>query len=225
MPHAGNSGLQRHSIGEAYPYAVKLIENAAAGVGVFVCWHAITGREVSRHSFALGNDAAFDIANAAAGDDAKHAAQRDRETAAAIAAEVAADLAQELSPVAPLWQCTVLLPAVPQEYGAELYPRFNAWLLSSYGGFTLGGEGRGVWRDPNGGQVYRDNVTTLYVAVPNPREFADRLRHWVREFRQLCLYFAYPTGEVELLYPAEVAAEVPADRNQRATWWGSADDI
>jgi hypothetical protein len=220
MSHHENSGLQRHSVGAYYPYAIRVVENQGAGRGVVVCYHAITGAEVSRHNYAIGT-AGWDIANANAEADAINAAGRDRETSAIVAARIAA----ELCPAPLLQLCTVYLPAVPAEYGAELYPRFRNWLAETYGGYTVGGEVRGFWRDPADGAEFSDRLTPVSVGVEVPADFIAALAGWVPQFFQRCLFVVGPAGVCTLVYPAEVPASAAAEdsRNQRAYWYGEAD--
>lgn len=213
MAHnAIHGGLQQHSIGEAYPYAVVIIDNAAGGFGYAVARNLITGETLQRHDYRGDIAGSFDRANNAAENDARRAATRDRD-AAELSARRAAELPVAFAPE--LWECRFLLPA------GDAATELTHWLLSAYGGFTRGPDVSGVWRDPQSGEVYSDETREIRIAVASPHQLRSDLAQWVSRLGQICLYFVGPHNDAHFIYPP-ASASVAVETDGRHNWWGQA---
>lgn len=203
--HAGNSGLQRHSIGDSYPFSVVVIDNAITGQGRCEIRNLISGEIIAAVSYS--NPAGFAYANEIAEQSAialRQAADKQAATVAAV-------------PSPRLWECMVLIPLQPttNNFANGVYGEFRQWLASRYTGWTIGETRRGVWFDSQGVE-HRDDVSPLYVACVNPAEFRESLAAWVARFGQQCLYFRGPDGEASLI-------SAPPVEDGRHNWFGLAE--
>jgi hypothetical protein len=199
--HAGNSGLQSHSVGDIYPYSIVVIDRAVgAGYGVCQGRNLITGEVVCNVQYNNNGPAgSFESAHRTA--EFICADRKGRDDDAAFAAALDAELAQPAQS-AELTVCRLILPIVRNSDGAphsaELWDFVKHYFCDVFGGFTnrsvVGG-----WRGPDG-KIICDSSIEFEAAgdAAAVKNLTDRAADIAVAFDQICVYVA--VGATAKLY-------------------------
>jgi hypothetical protein len=189
MAHAGIGGLQKHSIGETYPFSIVIVECAENGRGYCVARNLISGETLTRYDYDKNFENSFERAH----------------RAAEFQAAEGKALLQLEQPAKPqtLREFRVLVPELRDSDKTAQPPiALHSWRLwlSGFGGFTSHTV-EGAWADENQELIY-DRSQAYYIAVPRDREeqFLKSLGHWARVFDQQCLYVAEVSPAAQLVY-------------------------
>lgn len=75
------------------------------------------------------------------------------------------------------------------------------FLLVFYGGYTVGPEHDGAWKDPETGVLHRDKMRPVYIAIdPEKKEgFFRDLQDIRKDYNQIALYVVEPGGTVVIV--------------------------
>jgi hypothetical protein len=193
--HAGNSGLQSHSVGELYPWSIVVIDSN--GHGVCQGRNLITGEIICNVKYNdFGSSGSFESAHRTAEflcADRKGSDDYD-----------AAEAAQSAQPAqsAELTVCRLIVPIVRDDnklpHRNECYDYLHCLFCDVFGGFTIKNV-RGAWKDDTGRPVYDDSVE--YEAAGSAaavKILTDRAAFLSDLFGQQCIYLV--TGTIARLY-------------------------
>jgi hypothetical protein len=67
-----------------------------------------------------------------------------------------------------------------------------------FGGYTVGGDCKGVWVDADGVE-HRDDVFPVYIATDDTASVVRLCSNYRRDSDEKCVYLKYPNGMVSLI--------------------------
>lgn len=215
--HYENSGLQKHSIGDIYPYSVVVIDRAVGkGFGVCEGRNLITGEVVCAISYNNNGPAgSFESAHRVA----EHACRKAKELddlakATDDLAKVLNDFADHASAESAkpaqteeLTVCRLIVPIVRNSDGcrhtAEKWELLRHYFCDVFGGYTCR-EVHGGWRDENG-RIIQDASIEFEAAgdAAAVKNLTDHASDIAGMFDQVCVYVAI--GATAKLYYRPIA--------------------
>ena len=193
MAHAGNSGLQAHSIGELYPYSIVVIERGIGkGCGVCQGRNLITGEIVCSVVYNNNGPAgSFESAHRTAEHVVRDHIEQSRRADLAVAAfEQLSQPAQSEE----LTVCRLILPIVRnsdgQAHSDGQWDYIKHYFCDVFGGYTAR-HCQGGWRDENG-RIISDASIEFEAAgsADAVANLTSRASDISALFDQICVYVA-----------------------------------
>lgn len=187
LGHHENSGLQKHSVGEIYPYSIVIVERN--GCGVCEGRNLITGEKVCAFSYNnSGCAGSFESAHRAAEAICAKCKASDDQAAASVL--------QSAQPVqsAELTVCRLILPIVRNSDGGAhsdgLWDFVKHYFCDVFGGFTARSV-TGGWRGPDG-KIICDSSIEFEAAgdAAAVANLTSRASEIAGLFDQICVYVA-----------------------------------